>query len=1228
MSGLHFESDIDDRRLDQKLKNIERRFDQIGKEAVQSGSVMDNSFRKAESSSVGLNNNLMSIERTLLGLGAVTFLGGMVREIATTRGEWQKYEAVLTNTLGSNNEAIDSLEMIAEYGAKTNFQVNELTDSYVKLASQGFVPVKSEMVKLGDLAASKAKSFDQLTEALIDAETFEFERLKEFGIRASKQGDQIIFTFKGIKTTVDASAESVRNYILSLGEMEGVKGATEAISKTIVGLASNFEDAVDKMFNKMGKEQEGLIAGSIKLGTKMVDNYENVISVLKALVVTYGAAKVAMMIVAYQRRIEAAATLLVAESNGFLVMSEAKAIASKQRMIALQQKFNKSMLANPYVLAAAAIGALGYAAYKYTTSISAAEKAMQGFNKELDAEKAKIDDSFGNLKAAEEGTERYKAAKDELISTYGNYIPEQLKELNNLKDIEKAQEAVNSRIRENIALKQRNEAAGDIREEFADDISKRQIELFSSIKEQFGADIAAEARVELENIIAKAQKEEVNIGAERDRFLKRFNMADDRGIKKETDRSIVSGFYFLLTDIQNERKELEALNQDFDEYIRVLDSQEALKPYQKLFKDVSEYSEKQLLETKAKLTALLGEGLGPDAETKIKTQIDAIAERLSLPTVKEQLKQISTAITEAENKLAEMRAPGIQTTIEQIEKQESVIKKLKKDYETLSGEKEIKISTSGYLEAVKNIDKLKKKLGTGDEKYEAEILLKIAEEQKFIDDFNQKVRDVLKRLNNDTEKLKPIIPIGTKGTIGKKEVQDQLKPMKQLTQEDLKRLKIQEQQLDNLHEQQILYEDMAEGFDDVSEIVGALSFAVSELDEELGEALGRMADMAFNASDLFANLAAGGDPVSAISAAIGLVGNLFGMFKKEEGDEVEQSLDRINKTLERQSALMVNLEDENWFAIAAKQVKDYEAAIDASLQKLRGMRIFTKAERDKAIQDLVDSGYPKEQIPEHVLQQYMSYLTPDSKDWDIDDFIKAIAEGKIELNEAGQEALENGLEGQKMLLDLLDEGYQKLLGFTSDDVASQIADGIKQGFKLSEDGLGDFSNMFGELMQQAVMQSIITGLNDKFLFKFMEVFEAAMADKFISEDEREALQGIIQEGVAWGKEQWDIMKPVFDKYSESPKDESQDPLTGEIRGITEVTGSLIAGQFMAMRVDMKSTNDLLTSSNDLIRNQFEIMDQSLNVLQNIEKNTRHNSKLGNIENGINETNRILKEKLW
>lgn len=197
-------------------------------------------------------------------IGAVSFVA-LSREIIKITSEFQKFEAVLTNTLGSNSKAQAALEQIREFAAKTPFSVQELTASFVKLANQGFQPTSDEMRKLGDLASSTGKGFDQLTEAIIDAQTGEFERLKEFGIRASKSGDQVKFTFKGVQTQTEFTADSIRDYLLSLGDLEGVSGSMAAISETLGGKISNLGDSFDNLLLTLGNLTSGPLTDFIDL---------------------------------------------------------------------------------------------------------------------------------------------------------------------------------------------------------------------------------------------------------------------------------------------------------------------------------------------------------------------------------------------------------------------------------------------------------------------------------------------------------------------------------------------------------------------------------------------------------------------------------------------------------------------------------------------------------------------------------------------------------------------------------------------------------------------------------------------------------------------------------------------------------------------------------------------------------------------------------------------------
>ena len=206
----------------------------------------------------GAFDNIQTAIAAAFSIGAVT---NFVDKILSTRAEFQKFEAVLTNTLGSKSLAQSALTMIQDVASKTPFSVQELTASFVKLANQGFQPTAAEITKLGDLAASQGKSFDQLAEGIIDAQTGEFERLKEFGIRAAKEGNNVKFTFKGVETQVQNNSKAIQQYILGLGDLQGVAGGMAAISDTLGGKISNLGDNFDAFFNNLGEASEGVFAG-------------------------------------------------------------------------------------------------------------------------------------------------------------------------------------------------------------------------------------------------------------------------------------------------------------------------------------------------------------------------------------------------------------------------------------------------------------------------------------------------------------------------------------------------------------------------------------------------------------------------------------------------------------------------------------------------------------------------------------------------------------------------------------------------------------------------------------------------------------------------------------------------------------------------------------------------------------------------------------------------------
>lgn len=225
----------------------------------------------------GIGSALMGGIASAVTIGTLTAIGNKAIE---TTSKYQKFEAVLTNTLGTKGEAQQQMEMLQKFAAETPFQVDQLTAAYVKLVNQGFKPTKGELTSLGDLASSTGKDFDQLAEAVLDAQTGEFERLKEFGIKANKsKGGGIDFMFKGTSSHVDGSAASIQKYIIGLGQAKGVTGSMAAISATTGGQISNLSDNVDDLWKTIGERLTPTVNGSVGMLSKMVGTIKGWIAV-------------------------------------------------------------------------------------------------------------------------------------------------------------------------------------------------------------------------------------------------------------------------------------------------------------------------------------------------------------------------------------------------------------------------------------------------------------------------------------------------------------------------------------------------------------------------------------------------------------------------------------------------------------------------------------------------------------------------------------------------------------------------------------------------------------------------------------------------------------------------------------------------------------------------------------------------------------------------------------
>ncbi len=122
--------------------------------------------------------------------------------------------------------------------------------AFTKLTAMGLEPSERALTSYGNTASAMSKTLNQMIEAVADATVGEFERLKEFGIKAAVEGNKVSFTFRGVKTTVKKETAAIQSYLLQLGQTE-FAGGMERQANTLNGALSNLGDAWDNLLDRM-----------------------------------------------------------------------------------------------------------------------------------------------------------------------------------------------------------------------------------------------------------------------------------------------------------------------------------------------------------------------------------------------------------------------------------------------------------------------------------------------------------------------------------------------------------------------------------------------------------------------------------------------------------------------------------------------------------------------------------------------------------------------------------------------------------------------------------------------------------------------------------------------------------------------------------------------------------------------------------------------------------------
>lgn len=265
----------------------------------------------AEVEGANIDRIFAEVAKKAAGIFTVYKAAGLVRDIASIRGEYQQLEVAFTTLLQSKDKADRLMAQSVELAAKTPFDLQGVANGARQLLAYGFASenIIDTLRRLGDVAAGLGLPLQRLTYL--------------YGTTAV-QGrlyarDMLQFTSSGIpmlqqmakmygKTTEEINAmvsagkigfADVKKVIENMTNESGqFFNLMENQSKTINGQISNLADNIDMMFNKIGKSNEGIISTALSSAAYMVEHYQEILDILTVLIATYGSYKAALILVA------------------------------------------------------------------------------------------------------------------------------------------------------------------------------------------------------------------------------------------------------------------------------------------------------------------------------------------------------------------------------------------------------------------------------------------------------------------------------------------------------------------------------------------------------------------------------------------------------------------------------------------------------------------------------------------------------------------------------------------------------------------------------------------------------------------------------------------------------------------------------------------------------------------------------------------------------------------
>ncbi len=408
---------LDTSDMEAQREQVSGMFQGLGKDAMAEGAKIDNAFSAAAT----------NIGKAFASLMAVSTFTSLSKKIMAVRGEFQQLEVAFETMLGSAEKANGLMNQLVTTAATTPFGLQDVAGGAKQLLAYGIAAdeVNDTLVRLGDIAAGLSIPLNDLvylygttmTQGRVYTQDMrQFmgrgiplaeELAKQFGVTKDKVSELV--------TEGKVGFPEVKKAIESMTDAGGkFGGLMEKQSHTITGQISNIEDAIDMMFNDLGKQSEGVINTALGAVTFMVEHYKELGTVLLTVVAAYGEYKAALMVAAAVSKLSA--TNAAADTAAKAANTATTGLMTIATNLATRavQALNAAWKANPFGLVLSAITLVVGAISMFKMGTEEATDSMEKFHAAAMEERNKLEAARAVIGSVSKESSVYKKAVGDL----------------------------------------------------------------------------------------------------------------------------------------------------------------------------------------------------------------------------------------------------------------------------------------------------------------------------------------------------------------------------------------------------------------------------------------------------------------------------------------------------------------------------------------------------------------------------------------------------------------------------------------------------------------------------------------------------------------------------------------------------------------------------------------------------------------------------------------------